>query len=225
VEKAVTKKVKYVEILIQILFMIVLSSLLVPSSCAKEGSTAEYIERIIETKFVDENLVVGVSIAVYEDDESVFYNFGFAKKELSEAVTSNHIFEIGSITKIFTTTILADMINRGIVTLEDPVADHLPINVKLPQRDGKRITLLDLATHRSGLPRNPTNMPPKHLGNPFAKYSVEDMYDFLGSYKLTRDISTEFEYSNIGMGLLGHVLSLKADKSYKELVGDVIFSP
>lgn len=83
--------------------------------------------------------------------------------------------------------------------------------------------LLDLATHSSGLPGLPSNFSPKDVGNPYADYTVAQMYDFLSSYQLTRDIGTEYEYSNFGMGLLGHILSLRAKMSYEDLVRNRIF--
>ena len=117
----------------------------------------------------------------------------------------NTVFEIGSITKAFTGALLADMVARGEVKLEDPVAKYLPTTVKVPSRNGKQITLLDLATQSSGLPRLPNNMRPADFTNPYADYSVQQLYDFLSSYTLTRDPGEQYEYSNLGVGLLGLV--------------------
>ncbi len=137
----------------------------------------------------------------------------------------NTVFEIGSITKVFTNTILADMVKRGEVKLDDPISKFLPASVRLPKRAGKQITLLDLATQSSGLPRLPTNLKPADMTNPYADYSVKQLYDFLSSYSLTRDIGSQYEYSNLGMGLLGHVLALRARKSYPELVRERVLEP
>src|SRR5204863_525604 len=96
----------------------------------------------------------------------------------------------------------------------DPVSKFLPKSVKVPARNGREITLADLATHTSGLPRLPDNMGKLrmllHMDNPYADYSVEDLYAFLSGYTLPRDIGAEYEYSNLGGGLLGHVLALKS---------------
>src|SRR5205085_8424519 len=110
------------------------------------------------------------------------------------------IFEIGSATKVFTSLLLADMVQRGQVALDDPVAKYLPPTVKMPERHGRSITLVDLATHTSGLPRLPTNMTPKNQANPYADYSVEQLYQFLSNYQLTRDVGSQYEYSNLGGG-------------------------
>ena len=84
-------------------------------------------------------------------------------------------------TKVFTSLLLADMVQRGEVALTDPVAKYLPPDVKVPERGGKKITLVDLATHTSGLPRMPSNFTPKDPANPYADYSVEQMYEFLSA--------------------------------------------
>jgi CubicO group peptidase (beta-lactamase class C family) len=137
----------------------------------------------------------------------------------------NTVFEIGSITKTFTGALLADMVARGEVKLEDPVVKYLPKSVRMPMRSGKQITLLDLATQSSGLPRLPNNMKPADFNNPYADYSVQQMYDFLSSYTLTRDPGATYEYSNLGVGLLGHVLSLRAGKPYEQILIERILDP
>lgn len=137
----------------------------------------------------------------------------------------NTLFEIGSITKVFTNTILADMVLKGEVKLDDPISKYLPKSVHVPQRNGKQITLLDLATQSSGLPRLPTNLKPADMSNPYADYTVKQLYDFLSSYSLPRDIGSQYEYSNLGMGILGHVLALKSGKSYENLVKDRVLNP
>ncbi len=137
----------------------------------------------------------------------------------------NTIFEIGSVSKTFTNTILADMVLKGEVKLDDQVQKYLPATVKMPTRSGKQITLLDLATASSGLPSLPTNFHPANNKNPYADYSVQQMYDFLSSYALTRDPGAQYEYSNLGMGLLGHVLALRAGKSYEALLIERVLAP
>ena len=93
------------------------------------------------------------------------------------------VFEIGSISKVFTSLLLADMVVKGEVTLSDPISKYLPATVHVPTRNGKQITLLDLATHYSGLPPMPSNFS--------WDYSREQMFDFLSHYQLTRDPGAE----------------------------------
>ena len=86
------------------------------------------------------------------------------------APDADTVFEIGSITKVFTSLVLADMVVRGEVRLDDPVAKFLPKTVRVPGRDGREITLLDLSNQVSGLPRLPDNLKPADPGDPYADY-------------------------------------------------------
>ena len=137
----------------------------------------------------------------------------------------NAVFEIGSITKTFTAAILADMVKKGEVRLTDPVEQYLPAGTKIPGRDGKLITLLDLATHSSGLPRMPDNMKPNDRENPYADYTPDQMYAFLSGYSLPRGIGEKYEYSNLAVGLLGQALSRRAGTDYETLVTTRILKP
>src|SRR6185503_2590223 len=127
------------------------------------------------------------------------------------------IYEIGSVTKAFTGTLLADMANRGELTLDAPLQDLLPKDVRLHLYKNKPIRLVDVASQTSGLPRMPDNFVPKDPGNPYADYSPDRMFEFVGRHELRR-APGEYEYSNLGMGLLGHVLATKAGKSYEGLL-------
>ena len=117
------------------------------------------------------------------------------------------------------------MVQRGEVALDDPVAKYLPPSVKMPQRNGRSITLVDLATHTSGLPRRASNFLPQDPQNPYVDYSVEQLYQFLSTYQLTRDIGSQYVYSNVGGGLLGHVLARRAGMDYETLVRSRICEP
>lgn len=95
----------------------------------------------------------------------------------------------------------------------------------MPKRGGRQMTLQDLVTHTSGLPRLPSNLKPRRPANPYADYSVDQLYEFLSTYQLTRDIGSEYEYSNVGGGLLGHCLALRAGMEYEALVRARICEP
>jgi CubicO group peptidase (beta-lactamase class C family) len=135
------------------------------------------------------------------------------------------VFEIGSITKVFTATVLADMVRAGEVSLDDPLQKYLPGRVRVPAHAGKEITLGSLSEQNSGLPRMPSNFEPADPTNPYADYTVEQLYTFLSGYELTRDPGAQFEYSNLGVGLLGHVLALRAGMSYEAMVRARILEP
>lgn len=138
---------------------------------------------------------------------------------------SNSVFEIGSISKVFTSTVLAELVQEGKMSLDDPVQKYLPASVHIPSRNGKVITLGMLAEQNSGLPRMPSNFHPADPSNPYADYTVAQMYEFLSGYTLTRDPGAQFEYSNLGVGLLGHALALSQGKSYEELERERVWNP
>jgi CubicO group peptidase (beta-lactamase class C family) len=117
------------------------------------------------------------------------------------------------------------MADRGEVKLDDPIAKYLPSSMRVPERSGRKITLLDLSTQTSGLPRLPDNMKPADMRNPYVDYTAEQLYEFLSRHELRRDPGAEFEYSNLGVGLLGHVLALRAGKPYEALVKERILDP
>lgn len=137
----------------------------------------------------------------------------------------NSVLEIGSVTKTFTGTLLADMVGRAEVQLTDPVAGLLPPGASVPARGGRQITLEDLATHTSGLPRIPSNLPSTNPEDPYAGYTVAHLYGFLGNHMLTRAPGSKMEYSNLGVALLGHALALRAGTSYEDLVRERILDP
>ena len=168
---------------------------------------------------------VGIVVGVIEPAGRRVVAYGSLAKGDTRPLNGDTIFEIGSITKVFTSLLLADAVERHEVALTDPVAKFLPAKVKVPERGGRSITLQDLSTHTSGLPRLPTNLAPKDPANPYADYSAEDLYTFLSGYQLTRDIGAQYEYSNLGGGLLGHTLALQARTDYEALVRARITGP
>jgi CubicO group peptidase (beta-lactamase class C family) len=166
-------------------------------------------------------IVVGLMAADGKTRVIAFGDPGPGKPPLD----ANTVFEIGSISKVFTSAVLAQMVLDGKVKLDDPVQKFLPASVTIPARNGKEITLGTLSTQNSGLPRMPNNFRPKDSSNPYADYTVQQMYDFLSGYQLPRDPGQQFEYSNLGVGLLGHALSLAAGKSYEQLEQERVWTP
>jgi serine-type D-Ala-D-Ala carboxypeptidase/endopeptidase len=139
--------------------------------------------------------------------------------------TGDTIFEIGSVTKVLTSLLLADMVERGEAALSDPVIKYLPAGVRTPMRDEPCIELEHLATHTSGLPRLPGNLRPKDRRNPYAEYTTDRLYEFLSQHVRRGNIGSCYRYSNLGAGLLGHLLSLRAGVSYEALIRDRLTGP
>ena len=183
------------------------------------------IRKILVERIDTQRQSVGLVAGVIEPTGRRVVAYGNLAKDDSRPLSGETVFEIGSITKVFTSLLLADAIERHEVVLTDPIARFLPPQVKVPERGGRSITLQDLSTHTSGLPRLPTNMNPKDPSNPYADYSVDQLYQFLSSVQLPRDIGAQYEYSNLGGGLLGHVLARRAGMDYEALVRSRITGP
>ncbi len=187
-------------------------------------STGE-IREILVKRVDQEKQAAGIVVGIIEPNGRRVIAHGKLATADAGNIDGDTVFEIGSISKVFTSLLLADMVSRKEVALDDPAAKYLPEHVRMPERNGKAITLLDLSTHTSGLPRVPGNLNPKDPANPYADYSVDDLYQFLSGYTLPRDPGSEVEYSNLGAGLLGHVLAHRAGTDYETLVRARITEP
>jgi CubicO group peptidase (beta-lactamase class C family) len=174
---------------------------------------------------VDNGINVAIVVGFIDGDSVEFFSYGKTALTNGKDVDENTVFEIGSISKTFTTIMLADEILKGNMKLSDPLSKYLPGDVKVPSRNNRIITLKDLATHSSALPRMPTNFTPTNPNNPYADYTIELAYDFMKNLELPRDIGESYEYSNFGMGMLGHALELQNNKSYEELLIERIANP
>ena len=183
------------------------------------------IRQILVDRIDVQHQSVGLVVGVIGPGGRRVVAYGHLEKGDPRPLNGDTIFEIGSVTKVFASLLLAEMVQQSEVAFDDPVAKYLPASVKMPERNGRSITLVDLATHTSGLPRLPTNLAPRNRANPYAGYTVEQLYQFLSSYQLPRDIGSQYEYSNLGGGLLGHVLALRAGMSYEALVRSRICDP
>lgn len=183
------------------------------------------IRQMLVDRIDVEHRTVGIVVGLITPQGRRIIAYGHLEKGDSRPLDGDTVYEIGSMSKVFTSLLLSQMVQRGQMALNDPVAKYLPETVKVPQKDGKQITLADLATHTSGLERMPTNFTPQDPNNPFVDYSAQQVYQFLSGYTLTRDPGSKYEYSNLGAGLLGFVVSRRAGMSYEELVRKRICAP
>jgi CubicO group peptidase (beta-lactamase class C family) len=185
---------------------------------------------------VDKNKTnAAIAIGFIDPNGTQFYGHGRMSNSSNATVDENTVFSIGSTTKVFTTTLLADMVNKGLVKLDDPIEKYLPSNVTVPQYNGHKITIEDLATHTSGLPEFPDNYCPsfnlektggqdsiqyrKNLTNCTKNYTFDQFHQALSSFPLSREPGSKVEYSTFGIGLLGHILALKSNmSSFDELL-------
>ena len=165
-----------------------------------DDSLKNRIDRLATT-FIQQNHSSGLSVAVVKRNpqtgqlEALLLNYGSTAKEHGLPVTSDTVYEIGSITKVFTGILLAQTVYYGIINLNDPVQKYLPEGVHLAAYKNQPIRMVDLATHRSGFPRE--------LGSD----NPSDLYHWLNSFKPDRAPGAEYEYSNLGYMVLGDILS------------------
>ena len=166
-----------------------------------------------------------VHLARFGGAATRWYFIGRVNDDRPRVPDRNTLFEIGSVSKTFTALLLADMVERGEVSLDDPVQKYLPADVPTTSRDGRPITLLQLATHTSGLPRMPSNFTPTDIANPYADYDEQNLYEYFRKARRLREPGGKPAYSNLGMGLLGHALALAAGKPYEQLIEERICQP
>ncbi len=190
---------------------------------AAHGDHAAQVDALVKP-LIESNVLVGCVVGVVDHGKIEVHSFGEVSRGGGKTPDGRTVYEIGSVTKAFTGLVLADMVRRGEVTLDTPLAEMLPSGVKTPDAVVRPITLGDLASQTSGLPVLPDNMKPKDPGNPYADYTPAQLYKFLAGYKLTRAPGT-YEYSNLGVGLLGGVLAKRAGQRYEQLLVDRIAKP
>jgi serine-type D-Ala-D-Ala carboxypeptidase/endopeptidase len=165
-------------------------------------------------------VVVGLS---HGDDLTVK---GYGLSGTARPLGPDTVMEIGSITKTFTGALLAEMSLRGEVRLDDPIGRYL--TGRTPRRGDREITLLDLATHTSRLPRSGRRLVRSSLRNrtePFSAFTVADLDAVVARSRIRRGVGRKMSYSNLGFGLLGHILGLAAGRPYEDLVVDRICRP
>lgn len=196
----------------------------------------ETIQSLVDNNKTNAAIVVGL----VDPNGTQFYGYGKMSNANPVTVDKDTIFAIGSITKVFTTILLADMVDRGLVNLDDPIEKYLPISIKVPTYNGQKITLENLATHNSGLPE----FPGSHCFSNFngtdndddtiqarlffiecdETYTLDQLSQDLSNITLTSEPGLKFEYSTFGIALLGHILALKSNMSYDRLLEERILN-
>lgn len=201
----------------QILFVL---PLLISIAGATPQEEADIYHRDFQTP------VEGIALGEISGETNSFGIAGVLRAD-GPAVDPDTLFEIGSITKTFTGILLADAVLKGKVTLKDPITKYLPSGLLAKDSPLHSVTLLDLATHTSGLPRLPGNLAKgTDPLDPYAHYSVERLQEYLRDFQETDfENRGEMSYSNLGMGLLGHLLAEVSGKSYEVLLQDTLLDP
>ena len=183
------------------------------------------LRRLLAGFVDDDRASVGVVAGVVAGGERIVVGHGRLSADDPRQPDGDTVFEIASVTKVFTSTVLADLVLSQELSLDTPVQSLLGGEARMPVRDGAEIALGHLAAHSSGLPRLPDNLDPADEANPYVDYTVERLYRFLADHELERDIGETVEYSNLGYGLLGHALALREGTDYETLVTERILEP
>lgn len=217
------------------LILIAIMAVALPAAAAREGvpgrsapasawviPTDEDIRTLLAERMRHNG--VGIVVGVIEPAGRRVVAHGRSGAENGRALDGDTVFQIGSVTKTFTALLLADMVQRGEVRLDDPAASYLPPGVKMPQR-GRPITLQDLATHVSGLPSMPSNFDLQAQPDPYSAYTTAQLYAFLLDYTPERAPGEKPAYSNLGVSLLGQLLANRMGKPYEALLQQRVLAP
>lgn len=174
--------------------------------------------------YIDSKRVVGMSIGVIQGGEETVVHVGQTRIG-GDPPNGDTVYGIGSISKVFTGILLADAVVQGKLRLDQPISELVPENVKIPDWEGSQITLADLATHRSGLPRLANNLPELATADPYEGHTAKLSYDFLNQHELRRAPGEKYEYSNFGFKLLGLLVASNAQTTYENLLKKRIAKP
>ena len=175
--------------------------------------------------YISLQATVGLSIGILKDGRTIFYGYGETARGNGQIPNEHTIFEIGSLSKTFTSILLADAINDGKVQLDDPINKYLPDSIPLLQYEGIPVTIKTLANHSSGIPRMPSNFHSSDNFNPYKDYDQSNMFHFYRNFKPVRKPGEKYEYSNIAVGTLGVILERVNHEKYETLFIKTICKP
>jgi CubicO group peptidase (beta-lactamase class C family) len=178
------------------------------------------IASIIYTNSKDFPPNTQVSVAIITNGKAKYYGAKVVNDTLIAIENNNKVFEIGSLSKVFTSTILAALVVDGKINLKDQIN---PVYTFLFKNNAS-ITYESIANHTSGLPRLPINLDVSNTENPYKNYGVKEFDYFLSNQmQLASATNNEYDYSNTGAGLLGHTLALSQNTTFKDLLENLIF--
>ena len=183
-------------------------------------STDLLVERLVRP-YIQKGNTAGICLSLVAGGKTRYYSYGEVEKNTGKLPDpSLNIFEIGSVSKTFTSLLLAQAVVSGEFKLDDPINKYLPDSLPALSFKGHAVTLKHLSTHTSTLPRLPANI---FLGNvdpkdPYQHYQVDSLFSFLKHYRLERSPGESYAYSNLGAGLLGNILERMEGRGYEDMV-------
>lgn len=189
------------------------------ASGAHKAAVTALVQPMIDAQ-ITPTLVVGL----YDAGHSEVYGFGKAAD--GQVPNGNSLFEIGAVTEVFTATLLADAVQKKEVSLDTELSTLVPAGVTVPAMGPTKIQLGQLATHTSGLPRQPPSL--VRIGSrddPYGKYNEDALYADLTSGSLSSQPGTTVSESTFGYGVLGFVLGRKLKVGYQQAVTTRVLAP
>jgi CubicO group peptidase (beta-lactamase class C family) len=188
-----------------------------------QNLTEQWVENAARP-LVENRVADGLSIGYIEGEHFGIVHLG-SSNQAGKKADMLTVYEIGSVSKVFTGLLLADAVVRGEIDLNAAADVTNAARIRLPSRDGTSIKWIDLGTHRSGLPKLPGNLLATDLINPYRDYDSKKAAAFLNQYQLPRRPGDSQEYSNLGASVLGYFVAQKAGKSYEQLLRERIAQP
>jgi len=171
---------------------------------------------------IDFKKIPGFLVAVVDNDSTYYFSFGTTIRAEKNNFSKDDIFELGSVTKVFTASLLSILVHEGKISYADPVNQYLPEEYRNPRLED--LTISQLITHQSGLPKRPSffGRKEKDLQNPYENYQVSDLLKF---YRDFLPDKKTFEYSHTNYALLEMIISRLTSKSYQDVLTEKIFFP
>ncbi len=196
-------------------------------SQAEKTSPVDFFIDSVANTYVKKGNAQSLAIGIFHNNAYKTYFYGETEKGNGILPTEDTLYEIGSITKVLTATLLADLVTKNIIQLDDSISKFLPDSVA-SNPDIQKITFKSLANHTSGLPRLPDNIettPGFNPNDPYADYDIAALYTYLKAYKATKEVGESYAYSNLGYGLLGQIIANITKKPFMQSLQETVLSP
>lgn len=203
---------------ITIILSAFLFSIIQPFGFSQQKNWVTEETREMIKSLMDDDITFGVAIGVVTKEGSEIYCIGKTAKDGGKEIDKDTVFRLGSVTKVFTGILFADLVLKNKINLHDPLENYISKSVKVPERKGQKIKFIDLVTHSSALPVRPSDF------NVFSNedYTLDQLYRNLSTIELKWDIGTRYSYSSLGATLVGHVVGLLENKSYSMVLKEKI---
>lgn len=198
--------------------ILLLTVFLVSSGTFAQGMSVRNLSDNIVNNIMSQQSTPGVAVAIFYQGKEYLFNYGVTRLQSTTPITSDTIFELASITKIFTTSALSVLVQQGKVKLTDPIATYLPALANTQGLPIDQVRIIDLATHTASFPRDIT-------GFGADKNDQAGFMQSLKTWQPTTTIGSNYLYSNVSFGLLGKVITNASGQDYQTVITSAITAP